>query len=81
MSLSFMTSEKMCAPSGDDLLKKSSLYIEFQAEREEILRHKWLESEKAGHDIGFEYALTDWNLKHKSNWRRWRQSMAAARSN
>jgi len=35
----------------NDLLKNSSLYREFQAEREEILKHKWLESEKAGHDI------------------------------
>ena len=34
--------------SAIELLKNSSLYREFQAEREEILRHKWLESEKAG---------------------------------
>ena len=43
-------------PSPGDLLKNSSLYREFQAEREEILKHKWIESEKAGHDIGFERA-------------------------
>ena len=58
---------------GTDLVKKSSLYREFQAEREEILKHKWIESEKAGHDIGFEKALTDWVAKHKSKWRRSRQ--------
>ena len=57
---------------GDDLLKNSSLYREFQAERDEILRHKWLESEKAGCDIGFETALTDWIVKHRSKWRRGR---------
>jgi len=39
--------------AANDLLKNSSLYREFQAEREEILRHKWIESEKAGRDIGF----------------------------
>jgi hypothetical protein len=33
---------------------RSSLYAEFLAERQEILRHKWIESEKAGKDIGFE---------------------------
>ena len=44
------------ASTANDLLKNSSLYREFQAEREEILRHKWIESEKAGHDIGFERA-------------------------
>jgi len=42
--------------SGDNLMKHSLLYREFQAEREEILRHKWYESEKKGHDIGFELA-------------------------
>ncbi len=57
-----------------DLLKKSSLYREFQAEREEILRHKWIESEKVGHDIGFERALTDWIVKHRAKWREARQS-------
>jgi len=58
----------------NDLLKSSSLYREFQAEREEILRHKWIESEKAGQDIGFERALTDWIIKHRSNWRKTRQT-------
>lgn len=58
---------------GDDLLKKSSLYREFQAEREEILRHKWLESEKVGYDIGFEKALTDWIIQHRAKWRQSRR--------
>jgi hypothetical protein len=57
-----------------DLLKNSSLYREFQAEREEILKHKWIESEKAGRDIGFERALTDWIIKHRSKWRKGRQT-------
>lgn len=61
-------------PVANDLLKNSSLYREFQAEREEILRHKWIESEKAGRDIGFESALTDWIIKHRSKWRKARQA-------
>ncbi len=51
------------------LVKNSVLYKEFLAEREEILKHKWIESEKAGSDIGFEKALLDWIVKHRSNWR------------
>jgi len=51
------------------LVRNSSLYKEFLAEREEILKHKWIESEKAGKDIGFEKALLDWIVKHRSNWR------------
>jgi hypothetical protein len=49
--------------------ERSSLYQEFLAEREEILRHKWIESEKKGKDIGFERALLDWIRKHRENWR------------
>ena len=56
--------------SDSDLLKNSSLYREFMAEREEILKHKWIESEKAGCDIGFERALTDWMVKHRTKWRK-----------
>jgi hypothetical protein len=40
-------------------LKNAVWYKEFLAEREEILCHKWIESEKAGYDIGFERALLD----------------------
>lgn len=57
-----------------DLVKNSTLYKEFLAEREEIMRHKWIESEKAGHDIGFEHALTDWIVKHRAKWRKTRQA-------
>ena len=54
-------------------VKNSVLYKEFLAEREEILKHKWIESEKAGSDIGFEKALLDWIVKHRSSWRAQRQ--------
>ena len=50
-------------------VKNSVLYKEFLAERAEILKHKWIESEKAGRDIGFEKALLDWIMKYRSNWR------------
>ena len=39
--------------TASQFLKNSVLYKEFLAEREEILKHKWIESEKAGADIGF----------------------------
>ncbi len=34
----------------------------------EINRHKWLESEIAGYDIGFEAAAEDWLRKHSTAW-------------
>ena len=67
-------------PSSQDdqsqFVKNSVLYKEFLAERAEILKHKWIESEKAGRDIGFEKALLDWIVKHRSNWRERRMKEA-----
>jgi hypothetical protein len=59
-------------------VKNSVFYKEFVAEREEILKHKWIESEKVGKDIGFEKALLDWIVKHRSNWREKRLKEARA---
>jgi hypothetical protein len=50
----------------------SSIYREFLEEREEILKHKWLESEKKGYDIGYSSALIDWIIKHRTKWRKYR---------
>lgn len=58
--------------SGSELsqsLSRSSIYQDFLAEREEVLKHKWIESEKAGHDIGYERALVDWIMNHREKWR------------
>jgi hypothetical protein len=60
------------SPTAGDLLRNSDLYREFLAEREEILRHKWIESEKVGRDIGFEKALLDWVIFHRTNWKKQR---------
>ncbi len=45
------------------------MYPMFLAERDEILRHKWIESERLGRDVGFEQALTEWTLHHRAVWR------------
>ena len=44
---------------------KELMYLEM---RREIMQHKWVESQKAGIDIGFEYASKDWEIKHSENW-------------
>ena len=74
-----MKVEPDMSPSEADqaqFVKESALYKEFLAERAEILKHKWIESEKAGKDIGFERALLDWIVKHRSNWRERRKKEA-----
>tara|TARA_R110002096_G_scaffold119925_1_gene259906 strand:+ start:1109 stop:1318 length:210 start_codon:yes stop_codon:yes gene_type:complete len=60
----------MADSTPDTLLTNSSLYQEFLAERDEILRHKWLKSEEVGHDVGFETALVDWTLYHRFTWKK-----------
>ncbi len=53
---------------------QSSLYREVIAEREEILRHKWFLSERAGCDVGYARAMFDWIAHHRAGWRKsWRQ--------
>ena len=47
----------------------SLIYKEFLEEREEVLKHKWIESEKKGYDIGFDAALIDWIIKYRTSWR------------
>lgn len=64
-----MKGQRVKKKRNQDFVQRSSLYQEFLAEREEILKHKWLESEKAGYDIGFERALLDWIRNHRESWR------------
>ena len=72
---SAMSDKREMSSDSRDMVMNSALYREFLAEREEILRHKWLESEKLGYDIGFERALLDWIVRHRSNWRKARKQL------
>ena len=38
------------------------------AQRDEMLRHKWIESEKAGHDLG-DAVMVQWTKDHGAGWR------------
>ncbi len=71
-------SRNMTTLQGGQFVKNSVLYKEFLAEWEEISKHKWIESEKAGADIGFEKALLDWIVKYRSSWRNKRTKGAKA---
>ena len=46
----------------------------------DIDRFKWIESEKAGYDVGFEKALLDWIVNHRATWRSNRQKAPSATS-
>ena len=49
-------------------MEKSNLYQKFLQLKNEIEKHKWIESEKKGNDIGFERALVDCMSKHRTGW-------------
>tara|TARA_R110002050_G_scaffold204386_1_gene339872 strand:- start:186 stop:455 length:270 start_codon:yes stop_codon:yes gene_type:complete len=54
---------------------KSSLSLAYEislhkGEEQQVLIHKWLESEKAGYDIGMEKAQESWVEYHKNDWRK-----------
>lgn len=44
-------------------VKNSRLVCRWQEIRHEILLHKWYESEKAGHDIGWDRAAVSWKVR------------------
>ena len=44
-----------------------------KAEQLEILKHKWLESEKAGRDIGIKSAQDSWEEYHAEGWKQSRK--------
>lgn len=59
----------MDEPQSRKAAATTDYYGEFLAERDEILRHKYFASERAGHDVGFERALTEWTREHRPVWR------------
>lgn len=45
-----------------ELLKEASVL-------EEVSRHRWIESEKAGYDVGQEWAENDWLISYSKDWK------------
>ena len=58
--------------SNDPYVKAKKL-ADIALERIEVLKHKWLESEKVGHDIGMKTAQKSWRKNHAKAWRKSRK--------
>ncbi len=56
-------------PAAPASTEPSRAYENFLAEWKEISDYKWIESRKAGNDIGLERALSEWVAKHRVAWR------------
>jgi hypothetical protein len=51
-------------------IERSLLVRRWRAMKQDVLLHKWYESERAGRDIGWDRALVDWNLRVRSDFSR-----------
>ena len=49
----------------EEWMLNSRLVREWSEMKQEILRHKWLESERADEDIGWDRARASWMLRHR----------------
>jgi hypothetical protein len=54
------------------LLETNNLLADelIRSQREEIEKYRWIESEKAGRDIGWRRASEEWKQKHFTSWKR-----------
>ncbi|HMP89277.1 MAG TPA: DUF4032 domain-containing protein [Kiritimatiellia bacterium] len=48
----------------DDWLQSTRLFQCWNSMKQEILLHKWYQSEKAGYDVGWERAATNWMIHY-----------------
>jgi len=51
-------------------MKQKFNYLQHDEAVNEILKHKWIESQKSGRDIGFATAALDWIKKFGQSWKR-----------
>lgn len=49
-------------------MKTEYPFLQDSQARQEIYKHKWIESEKAGREIGFASAAHDWITRHGEAW-------------
>ncbi len=61
------SSEPKPLPADAPWLERSLLVARWRAMKQDVLLHKWYESERAGHDIGWDRAFVDWNLRVSSD--------------
>jgi hypothetical protein len=54
--------------SASGLPPNAALHNESSAASAETSKHKRVEPEQIARDIGFERALTDWIMKHRTKW-------------
>jgi hypothetical protein len=54
--------------SADGMPPNAALHSESPAASADTSNHKWVEPEHIARDLGFQRALTDWIITHRSKW-------------
>lgn len=49
-------------------IEQSRYYQFYLREKEEVLKHKWVLSERNRGEVTFEYARWDWIVHHRAGW-------------
>lgn len=57
------------AGASSSWVHNTSIFREWETMKREISLHKWYESEKVGHDIGWDKATIDWMIRFGSRGR------------
>ncbi len=78
MNLSVSSSSQFASSGDVSLFSHSLLVRERLAEREEVLKHKWYESERAGRDVGMDRARVSWVMHHRARWLKERRNQEAS---
>jgi len=60
-------------------MEKTYSFLSDELVLQEIRRHKWLESEKVGHEIGFASAAYDWICRFGNDWLKHQISLSQER--
>ena len=58
-------------------MRKIYPFLKDQTARQEIYKHKWIESEKAGREIGFATAAYDWITRYGQSWLDYQRKQSA----
>ncbi|MCX7009883.1 MAG: hypothetical protein NTY53_22020 [Kiritimatiellaeota bacterium] len=62
--MNFNGSDRVSKDVVEAWVRNSQLVSRWQAIKHEIELHKWYESEKAGHDIGWDRAAVSWQMHY-----------------
>ncbi len=72
--MSTTTNNAVTESAEEGFLERTQLFRRWQAMKKEILLHKWYESEKAGYDVGWDRAATNWMIHHSTRTNRHHQA-------